>query len=408
MTAGAASAAGLMGRRAMPRKYYLDWLRVIAFGLLILFHVGCLYASWPYNLKSPHSLPQIDAVLLALNPWRLALLFLISGVASRFLLIKLGPGGLAKDRLLRLVPVLLFAMFVVIPPQTFVELLSKGVIHEGYFRFWVFSYLAADQHLVAPLHKTMPTSDHLWFVVYLLNYSLILAAGAGLAKLWPKGDGSRVAGAPRLPLWVFVVAPALWLIVTIFLMERVFPQTFWVGNDWGAHLKWGGMFITGVLLAGRDDFWAWTRRTRGWLALLAGVFLALQSINHAFWLTGQIDPLWSAILWSLASGLFAWTMICALVGFAAHHLNQPSRLLSHLNSAILPVYVLHQPILLVAAYFVFPLGLPWPEEAALLVAITALGSFGLYEVAIRPFGLMRFLFGVKRNVQTTPVVETST
>ncbi len=70
-------------------------------------------------------------------------------------------------------------------------------------------------------------------------------------------------------------------------------------------------------------------------------------------------------------------------------------MLSHLNEAVLPVYVLHQPILLLAAYCVFPLGLPVPVEAAVLVAITGLGSLAIYEVAIRPFGVSRFLFGVK-------------
>lgn len=48
-----------------PRRYFLDWLRVLAFALLILFHVGCLYATWSYNLKSPRILPQIDGLLLA-------------------------------------------------------------------------------------------------------------------------------------------------------------------------------------------------------------------------------------------------------------------------------------------------------------------------------------------------------
>lgn len=31
---------------AEGRKYHLDWLRVLAFGLLIPFHVGMLYNSW--------------------------------------------------------------------------------------------------------------------------------------------------------------------------------------------------------------------------------------------------------------------------------------------------------------------------------------------------------------------------
>ena len=53
--------------------------------------VGLLYATWHYNLKSPRIFPGVELALNALNPWRLALLFFISGVACRFLLEKLGP-----------------------------------------------------------------------------------------------------------------------------------------------------------------------------------------------------------------------------------------------------------------------------------------------------------------------------
>ena len=87
---------------------------------------------------------------------------------------KLGAGRFALDRLRRLLPVILFGMAVVIPPQTYVELVSKGVTHQDYLSFWFNSYLAADQTLVRPLHKTMPTWDHLWFLVYLFVYVLSL------------------------------------------------------------------------------------------------------------------------------------------------------------------------------------------------------------------------------------------
>jgi hypothetical protein len=70
-------------------------------------------------------------------------------------------------------------------------------------------------------------------------------------------------------------------------------------------------------------------------------------------------------------------------------------MLSHLNEAVLPIYVLHQPILLFSAYYLFPLHLPLPAEAAAITLITAAGCFLIYEVLIRPFALCRFLFGLK-------------
>ncbi|MES2340916.1 MAG: acyltransferase family protein [Pseudomonadota bacterium] len=360
------------------RKYYLDWLRVIAFALLICFHAGLLYGPWHYNLKSPRLVPGIEQVLLTFSVWRMPLLFLISGVASTFLIGKLGAGGFALDRIRRLQPVILFGMFVVIPPQTWIELVSKGVTQDSYLHFWWFSYLAADQTLVAPLGKTMPTWDHLWFLVYLQVYVLLFAAAFALARL------VRIVPvkAPALPLPLLLVGPALWLAGSNVWIDAGHPLTHGLTDDWGGHIKWIGLFATGIACAHQPAFWAALRDHRWRFAGAAAVLLAAQFASRG-------------LVFSAVSGLYGWAAICTVCGFAYRHLNRPSAVLSHLNEAVLPIYVLHQPILLLAAFCVFPLRLALPVEAALLVAITGFGALAIYELAIRPFGVSRFLFGLK-------------
>ncbi|HEY0300043.1 MAG TPA: acyltransferase family protein, partial [Rhizomicrobium sp.] len=176
-------------------------------------------------------------------------------------------------------------------------------------------------------------------------------------------------------------APALWLAAAnIAILYR--PLTHALVNDGAGHLKWAGMFAIGALCAMQEPFWEWVRRYRAALLALAAALYAVQSLVD--------DPWWSAV-----SGLYAWAAICALCGYAYRYLNRPSALLSHLNEAVLPIYVLHQPILLIAAYLIFPLHLPLAAEAAALAAITGLGSFAIYEFAIRPIAPMRFVFGLK-------------
>ena len=360
------------------RKYYLDWLRVIAFALLICFHAGLLYSPWHYNLKSPRLIPGIEQALLIFSVWRMPLLFMISGVASAFLISKLGAGGLAWDRIRRLQPVILFGMLVVIPPQVWIELVSKGVTEDSYPHFWWFSYLAADQTLAAPLGKTFPTWDHLWFLVYLQVYLLVFAAVVGLARL------SRMlpTKAPPIPLPLLLIGPALWLAGANLFIDLGHPLTHTLVGDWGGHLKWTGLFAAGVACAHQPGFWATLRDHRWRFAVVAAVLLGVQFLSDG-------------LVWSAISGLYGWAAICTVCGFAYRYLNRPSALLAHLNEAVLPIYVLHQPILLLAAYWVFPLKLALPVEAAVLVAITGLGSLAIYELAIRPFGVTRFLFGLK-------------
>jgi glucan biosynthesis protein C len=349
---------------------------VLAFGALIFFHVGMLYVSWPYPLKSPRLYPEIEPWMNALSAWRLALLFLISGVASYFLIGKLGPGAFARDRVRRLLPVILTGMFVVIPPQTYVVLASHGFIHMDFPTFWWTQYLRANQTLVRPLGMTMPTWDHLWFLVYLLIYAL-LAAGVTSALRCLGGRGF-----PPVPAWTLLLGPALWLAVTNVLILTKAPITDALVNDWGGHLKWMGLFATGLLAARQDRFWALLEAHRGKALAVTAALLAIQSRVN--------DPVWSAV-----SALYAWAAICALCGFARAALNRPSALLSHLNEAVLPIYVLHQPILLIAAFCLFPLRLPVPVEALALAGVTGLGAFAIYEILIRPFAVGRFLFGLK-------------
>ncbi len=64
------------------RRVDLDWVRIGAFGLLIFYHVGLLYVSWGFHIKSAHRITALEPLMLVLNPWRLALLFLVSGVSN--------------------------------------------------------------------------------------------------------------------------------------------------------------------------------------------------------------------------------------------------------------------------------------------------------------------------------------
>lgn len=71
----------------MERRYDLDWLRVIAFAVLIFYHISMLFAvDRGLHYKSQYKSEFLQNFMLLVNRWRLLLLFFISGVASRFFL----------------------------------------------------------------------------------------------------------------------------------------------------------------------------------------------------------------------------------------------------------------------------------------------------------------------------------
>ena len=130
-----------MTRPPIPRHYGLDWLRVAAFAILIVYHVGMVFVPWGFHAKSAHGADWVVLPMLAVNAWRLSLLFVVSGYASRALLTRAhGPGGFLRQRSLRLLVPLAFGVAVIVPPQSWVELVTQHGYRAGFGTFWTHDY----------------------------------------------------------------------------------------------------------------------------------------------------------------------------------------------------------------------------------------------------------------------------
>ena len=85
------------------RRYDVDALRVFAFGLLILYHVGMFYvADWGWHVKSAYQAEWLQLPMQLVNQWRMPILFVISGLAVSFVWGRYSPGELARRRIVRL------------------------------------------------------------------------------------------------------------------------------------------------------------------------------------------------------------------------------------------------------------------------------------------------------------------
>ena len=89
----------------------------------------------------------------------------------------------------------------------------------------------------------------------------------------------------------------------------------------------------------------------------------------------------------------AWSAIVAACGFARRYLNADGRVRRYLTDAVFPVYIAHQTLIVLLAHGFKPLGLAPGLEAVLVMALTAGGSFALYE-AVRRVAVLRPLFGL--------------
>jgi len=387
----------------MQRRYDLDWVRVCAFGLLVLYHTGMYYVSWGFHIKSPHAGTALEPLMLLTGPWRMSLLFVVSGVATAFLLgrsERTAPAGIRSSflgqRSWRLLLPLVFGILVIVPPQSYFEVVEKlpGGYFDGYLAFWK-RYLAADGRFCFDGNcLILPTWNHLWFVAYLWVYTVALWL---LLRFAPKAMQAarsrlerRLSGAGAL-LW-----PTLWLVAVRLALVSRFGSTHALVDDWYNHTQYVPMFLIGFLLAFSNGFWESLQRQR-WTALGAAfaAYAVLIGIRYfAGYDDGNPPPDSVLYLLRIVWGINQWCMIVAVFGFAYRLRGTGNAALRYLTLAIFPVYILHQTVLIVLAHGFKPMDLPPLLEGPLLVVLTFAACFAGYEL-IRRVPLLRPLFGLK-------------
>ncbi|OYQ36101.1 hypothetical protein CHU93_01175 [Sandarakinorhabdus cyanobacteriorum] len=349
-----------MGMSTTPtRRFDLDWLRIAAFGLLILYHCGMAFVTWGWHIKLAR-LDWLEPVMLFTNAWRLILLFLISGVASAAMLAK-GREGFAASRSWRLLP-LLAGVLLIVPPQSWVEVQANGHWNGSFLRFWREEYFGFSDHL----GLILPTWNHLWFVVYLWAYSMLLALlpAGGLAAL--KRRAARLLAGGRI-LWLPMLAIAG---VRLGLADR-FPETHDLVTDWAAHPIYGGAFLLGVAMGPNGPLWAGVARWwRAGLVLGFAGWLGVAGINA---LPGDPAGPW-VVASRLARAVQAWGMIIGLLGAAQIWLNRDHSWRQPLAEAVFPAYLIHQTIIVLSAWWLLPLAVPLAMKASLLISTTIIGT----------------------------------
>jgi glucans biosynthesis protein C len=154
-----------VGSPASPadRLLFLDWVRILAFAILVFYHVGMYYVTWEFHVKSPHASPFLEPWMRMSSPWRMDLLFVVSGAATSFMLLRQGASGaLVRLRARRLLIPLLFGMLVVVPPQSFLEVMQKLGYAGSYFDFTRL-YLSGYQGFCFSAGRCLmlPTWNHL-------------------------------------------------------------------------------------------------------------------------------------------------------------------------------------------------------------------------------------------------------
>lgn len=357
------------------RIHALDQLRALAMMTGVLFHAALAYspllhAFWP-TADRRHS-AWVDALIWLPHLVRMPLFFVVAGFFTAWLIARRGMGGLLRNRVRRiLVPFLIAWPLVHWSVSMLTGWAAHGVGQPSPFLLMVREWMALPDP-----PTPLPSTGHLWFLYYLLLFSVMTWAGralglGGLLVRWLSLGPHRLAltlPLALLPGFLGVPAPHP-------APEGLLPQ-FW------AIALYGPFFALGVALHGRLD-WLSPLRAR----VLPATLVCLLLYAVFLWQLGADsarDP-WAGAPWQIAaleSLIAAWgTLACLVAGL--RWLNHSSAWMSYLARSSYWVYLTHLPILFALQYVLLDVALAWPWKYLLGVGATLGLCIGSYQVLVR-------------------------
>ncbi|MGC5015647.1 acyltransferase family protein [Streptosporangium sp. DT93] len=432
----------------------MDLLRVVVVAGLVLFHTALVFdARDDFYVKNAETtgLTMVISVLGVL--WAMPLLFYLAGLAARHSLGRRGPAGYAAERLRRIAVPLVFATVAIVPVPQWLRLRADPTHRESYLeflpRFFRIEFDPAQFPFV--LQGEYFETGHLWFLVLLLTFSLLLALAVRWLPSPSPGLGARIAGLTRVRGAVLLPALPLALISMLLGLEE----------EYAGWSRWAYLlfFCYGFAFAADERFRRAVRRDLrvvaacGLALFAAGVPVLLSAGDDAFTTSAPL-----AVLGRALYGAAGWCWMLTIVGLLdrvpsgarapdahpgadpaarasdAHPGAEPEArstearpsgvrpdadadadagsgvrpdvppaprsprgggLRGYLAEAVLPLYVLHQPIVVAVAYQVVRWQAPIAVKYVVIATCSSLLMVLAYDLLVRRAGLTRFLFGMR-------------
>ncbi len=352
------------------RRYDIDWLRVIAIGLLLIYHIAIVFQPWAVMIgfiQSPDTMPNLWIPMAALNVWRIPFLFFVSGMGVSFAMRKRNWKQLLAERTLRIQVPYIVGILAIVPLHIFVFQKYNEIS---------FSYI--------------PNPGHLWFLGNIFVYVLVLSPFFYWMKKYPTGKVQRV-------LSKIYSNPFCLLLIALPILAEVLilnpgSYEFYAMTNHGFWLGLITFFFGFTFIYAGETFWKTVKKWKwAYLGLGFGLYLVRLLVFEL-----------KAPMYMQPLETVAWVM--AVFGIGHTYLNRPGKVLSYLSEGAYPIYIVHMFWIYLGAYLIIPIGGPVIWQLSTLTVFTFAGSILTYE-SIRHIKPIRVLFGLKWNKKAPQKVE---
>jgi len=377
------------------RLYYVDAIRTLAIGLVLLAHVAQVFNPWDeWHITNAERSPIAGELAVVVAPWAMPIVMLLAGVSAWYSLRRRDNTTYLRERAVRLLVPLVVGTLLLVPPQVYLERRLRGQFTGSFLSFY--------PHFFQGIYPRGNLSwHHLWFLAHLFAYSVLALP---LFRYFQRADSrgmrwaARVCGAPGGIVWLAVP-----LILERNLLWGLFRERHMLTSDWSNHALLFVAYVYGFILAGSPSLGSvidaqWRR------ALLVGA-IGTGFLGVGLWydiVPSRLPPPYSfryLAFWTLYA-VCAWAWMVGVLGAGRRWVRRDGPLLRYARRVGYGLYVVHQPIIVAVAFIVVQWNLPVAVKFVVVLVASILGTLMSSELLIR-LPVARDLFGLSKPRATT-------
>lgn len=374
------------------RRYDLDWLRIIAILLIFFYHCTKFFdtdAGW--FIKNNEINRYLDKAMSFGASFALPLFFVIAGMGTFYALKFVSAGKYVLSRTIRLLVPFIIGLFTHVPLQVFLTRKQQGY-SGNFFQFYgqMFNGIYIDNTSTGDFAVF---GSHLWFLVILFLYSLILLGPFVLLR--KENNHNRL-----LKVTSFLAKPGLifTFVIPIILCELL---NYFLG---GILPSIGGysfytylvFYFIGYIIASDKKFKESIEKQI--IPALVVVILAAVShgtlvfLNFPIFASAGYHP-YKILDWIFYS-ILGWSLVILLIGLGSKYLNVNNKARKFLNELVLPFYILHQTVIIVIGYYMVQLSYSIFTKYVIIV-VSSLPIILVLLAIIKYINPLRFMFGMR-------------
>lgn len=364
------------------RRNEIDWIRNIGVMLLFIFHTVSIFTYYePWYIWADNKSWVATIIFILFIPWHMPTLFFLAGASTRFSLSNRSGKKYIFERINRLLIPFIAGMIVLVPPQGYYARVSRGKPVGTYIVQWKYFWTTISN---IPYDGGLGPA-HLWFILYLF---IISCVGLCIIKSFKKAGMEKFLSNLK---GILISRYSLFFMISIFCFADMTQLAIAQKNI----LVFLIVFLMGYIVYDDNDYLECIDKNKGKSLIIGIVFFILYVvvILHYYNLSNPENIGLKVLLSILRNGIMITTIV-AIVGYGRKYLNRGGKMLDYLNNACFPVYIIHQTVIVIIAYYLLNYDLYLYFSSLIIILCSVLITFGIYEM-VKRIKITRILFGIK-------------